>query len=94
MQRRLQAIEQRQLFRQLTPLEDGAAPWIRVGEQRCLNLSSNNYLGLAAHPRLKEAAIAATRLYGCGSGASRLVTGNALLHEQLEQRLAVFKGVE
>jgi 8-amino-7-oxononanoate synthase len=94
MQRRLQAMQRRHLFRQLTPLVHGTTPWITVDDCKLLNLSSNNYLGLADHPRLKEAAIAAIHRYGCGTGASRLITGTTRLHEQLEQRLASFKGCE
>jgi 7-keto-8-aminopelargonate synthetase-like enzyme len=94
IERRLEAIRRRHLFRELTPLAHGTTPWITIGDRRLLNLSSNNYLGLADHPRLKEAAIVAIRDYGCGAGASRLVTGTTKLHEQLEQRLAAFKGCE
>ena len=94
MERRLEDIRRRHLFRQLTPLNHGTAPWITLGGRTLLNLSSNNYLGLADHPRLKEAARAALREYGCGAGASRLITGTTPLHEQLEQRLATFKGCE
>ncbi|HEY3991354.1 MAG TPA: hypothetical protein VGM01_00620, partial [Ktedonobacteraceae bacterium] len=83
MQRRLDDIQRRQLFRQVTPLAQNTAPWLTLDGRRLLNLSSNNYLGLADHPRLKEAAIAAIRAYGCGSGASRLITGTMSLHEQL-----------
>lgn len=94
MQRRLEDIQRRHLFRQLTPLAHSTAPWLTLDGRPLLNLSSNNYLGLADHPRLKEAASAAIRAYGCGTGASRLITGTMPLHEQLEQRLAVFKGCE
>ena len=94
IERRLEAIQRRHLLRQLTPLNHGTAPWITIGDRRLLNLSSNNYLGLADHPRLKEAAIAAIGDYGCGAGASRLITGTTLLHERVEQRLATFKGCE
>jgi glycine C-acetyltransferase len=94
MQQRLEDIQRRRLFRQLTPLNHSTAPWLTLGGRALLNLSSNNYLGLSDHPRLKEAAIAAIREYGCGAGASRLITGTTLLHEQLEQRLAAFKGCE
>jgi glycine C-acetyltransferase len=59
-----------------------------------LLLCSNNYLGLADHPRLKEAAVDAVMRYGTGSGASRLVSGTMDLHEALEQRIATFKGTE
>lgn len=94
MQHRLEDIQHRQLARQLTPLTCSTAPWLTLGGRSLLNMSSNNYLGLAAHPRLKEAAIGAIQAYGCGSGASRLITGTTPLHEQLEERLAAFKGCE
>lgn len=90
MQRCLEDIQHRHLFRQLTPLIQSTAPWLTFGGRSLLNMSSNNYLGLADHPRLKEAAIAAIRTYGCGAGASRLIAGTTPLHEQLEQRLAAF----
>jgi len=57
-------------------------------------LCSNNYLGLADHPRLKELAVEMTRKYGCSSGASRLISGTMSLHRQLEKELAAFKGTE
>lgn len=57
-------------------------------------LCSNNYLGLADHPRLKELAVEMTRKYGCSSGASRLISGTMSLHRQLEEELAAFKGTE
>jgi 8-amino-7-oxononanoate synthase len=94
VQRRLKAIRHRHIFRQLTPLDHGTPPWITRDQRSLLNLSSNNYLGLADHPRLKEAAIEAIRIYGCGTGSSRLIVGTTVLHEQLEQRLAAFKGSE
>jgi 8-amino-7-oxononanoate synthase len=94
MQQRLEDIQHRHLFRQLTPLAHSTAPRLTLDGHSLLNMSSNNYLGLADHPRLKEAAIAAIRAYGCGAGASRLMTGSTPLHEQLEQRLAAFKGSE
>lgn len=57
-------------------------------------LCSNNYLGLADHPRLKELAVEMTHKYGCSSGASRLISGTMSLHRQLEEELAAFKGTE
>ncbi len=57
-------------------------------------LCSNNYLGLADHPRLGELAVDATREFGCSSGASRLISGTMTLHRQLEEELAAFKGTE
>src|SRR5207247_10290017 len=59
-----------------------------------INLASNNYLGLAAHPRLKEAAAKAAMEFGAGSGAVRTIAGTMSLHEELERRFADFKGAE
>jgi glycine C-acetyltransferase len=59
-----------------------------------INLASNNYLGLAAHPRLKEAAAKAAMEFGAGSGAVRTIAGTMTLHEELERRFADFKGAE
>jgi 8-amino-7-oxononanoate synthase len=59
-----------------------------------VNLSSNDYLGLAGDPRLAEAAAEAARRWGSGSGASRLVTGGTRLHRELEEELAAWKGTE
>ena len=65
-----------------------------LNNRRIILLSSNNYLGLATHPAVVEAAVAATRQYGAGSGASRLVCGSLPPHEELETALAQFKGTE
>jgi len=59
-----------------------------------INLASNNYLGLAAHPEVKEAAARAAREFGAGSGAVRTIAGTMTLHEELERRFAAFKGAE
>ena len=59
-----------------------------------INFSSNNYLGLANHPALCQAAKEAIDRYGCGSGASRLISGNMALHEELESKIAELKGTE
>jgi 8-amino-7-oxononanoate synthase len=63
-------------------------------EERVLLLCSNNYLGLANHPALKEAAIHAVEAWGCGSGGSRSICGSLTLHQRLEERLAQFHGTE
>ena len=73
---------------------DGQGPRAVVDGREVLLLCSNNYLGLAGHPALLEAAAAATWRYGVGSGASRLVSGTLPPHAQLEERLAEFKGTE
>ena len=59
-----------------------------------INLASNNYLGLCNHPKLEEAAIAATKKYGVGSGAVRTIAGTMRIHMELEEKIAAFKGVE
>ncbi|MHB8708994.1 MAG: 8-amino-7-oxononanoate synthase [Desulfuromonadales bacterium] len=73
---------------------DGQGPRAEVDGRDVLLLCSNNYLGLAGHPALLEAAAAATWRFGAGSGASRLVSGTLPPHAQLEERLAAFKGSE
>ena len=65
---------------------------MRLGGRELLNFSSNDYLGLANHPRLLEAVREATQQYGAGSGASRLVCGSLAPHHELEEGLAHFKG--
>ena len=82
------------LWRTLRPLDSAPGPLVRAGDQDLLLLSSNNYLGLAADPRLAEAAAAAARTLGTGSGAARLVSGSLRLHGTLERRLARLKGTE
>ncbi|MGB6357732.1 MAG: aminotransferase class I/II-fold pyridoxal phosphate-dependent enzyme, partial [Candidatus Acidiferrales bacterium] len=59
-----------------------------------INLASNNYLGLANHPKLIEAAIAAARAFGVGSGAVRTIAGTMRIHMDLEEKIARFKNVE
>jgi len=68
--------------------------WLTADNKRVLNLCSNNYLGLASHPKVKDAAIAAIKKYGVGTGAVRTLSGNSILHEKLEKSLARFKKVE
>lgn len=82
------------LFRSLRPIASAQGPVIRIDGRECLNASSNDYLGLANHPRLKQAAIAAIEKYGVGSGASRLVCGNLEPYDDLERALAAFKRKE
>jgi glycine C-acetyltransferase len=82
------------LYRPLRILSSAQGPVVSVDGQRCVNLSSNDYLGLTHHPRLREAALAAVRDYGAGSGAVRTIAGTMTLHEELEAALAAFKGTE
>ncbi|HEY6538827.1 MAG TPA: glycine C-acetyltransferase [Candidatus Dormibacteraeota bacterium] len=76
----------------LTVLEGPQDAEVEIGGKRYINLCSNNYLGLNTHPRLIEAAIEATKKWGAGSGAVRTIAGTQSLHEELEARLAQFKG--
>jgi glycine C-acetyltransferase len=68
--------------------------WIIVDGRKVLNLCSNNYLGFANHPKLKEAAVHAIESFGVGPAAVRTIAGNTVLHTALEEKLARFKGVE
>jgi glycine C-acetyltransferase len=90
----LDALSKSGLYRSLTRIDSPQCGRVSIDGRDVLLLCSNNYLGLADHPRLKEAAISATSEYGAGSGASRLVSGNMLLHEELEKKIAAFKSCE
>ncbi len=78
----------------LRVLEDEQTPECTVDGQHVINLASNNYLGLTTHPKLREAAIAATKKYGVGSGAVRTVSGTMKIHMELEEKIARFKHTE
>ncbi len=78
----------------LRVLEGPSAPWCEIDGHRVLMFCSNNYLGLSNHPRLKEAAVAAVKTHGVGSGSVRPIAGNMDLHMELERRLAKFKRAE
>jgi predicted pyridoxal phosphate-dependent acyltransferase len=93
-EKEIQEMKNDGLFRSLKRVDSAQGPEVSMNGKRVLLLSSNNYLGLADHPALKEAAIKAIEQYGVGSGASRLISGNMALHEILEQRLAEFKDTE
>ena len=82
------------LWRRLRTIASATGPAVTLENRPVILLSSNNYLGLATHPAVVEAAIAATREYGAGSGASRLVCGSLPPHQTLETALARFKGTE
>ncbi len=78
----------------LRVLDDQQAPVCHYDGRQVVNLASNNYLGLANHPKLIEAALAATRAYGVGSGAVRTIAGTMRIHMELEEKIARFKEVE
>ncbi|MBV9483347.1 MAG: glycine C-acetyltransferase [Acidobacteria bacterium] len=78
----------------LRVLEDEQAPVSTFDGKKVINLASNNYLGLTTHPKLREAALSATKKYGVGSGAVRTIAGTMKIHLELEERIAAFKNVE
>ncbi len=90
----LAALEEKGLRRSLEPMGTAQGPVVGLGGRALVNLCSNDYLGLAAHPRVQRAAAEAARRYGAGAGAARLVVGDMLLHHELEGRLARMKGAE
>jgi 8-amino-7-oxononanoate synthase len=90
----LQGLKNASLYRRLRSVAGEQGPTLTVDGHEVINFSSNNYLGLANHPALREAAKDAIDRYGCGSGASRLISGNMTLHEELEAKLAQLKGTE
>lgn len=90
----LASLRQSGLFTQIRTLGSAQGAWLSVDDQKVLNFCSNNYLGLANHPRMTEAAQEAITKYGVGPAAVRTIAGTMGLHLELERRLAKFKGVE
>ena len=90
----LDELEQQGLRQHPRTLESAQGARARFDGKDVVNLASNNYLGLAAHPKLKEAAARAAQEYGAGSGAVRTIAGTMTLHRELERRFAAFKGAE
>ncbi len=90
----LAALRERSLLRKLRELESPQQPAMEFAGRKLLNFSSNDYLGLATEPLLREAAKAAIDQYGVGAGASRLICGTLTPHVRLEERLAAFKQTE
>ncbi|MBN1122449.1 MAG: glycine C-acetyltransferase [Anaerolineae bacterium] len=87
-------LKEQGLFTHIRTIESPMDGWVTIGGRRVLNFCANNYLGLANHPRLREAAKNAIDAYGVGPGAVRTIAGTMTLHVELERRLAAFKGVE
>jgi glycine C-acetyltransferase len=90
----LDTLKQQGLYRQLRILESEQSARATFDHKSVVNLSSNNYLGLTTHPKLREAALDATRRFGAGSGSVRTIAGTMEIHMELERRLARFKNVE
>jgi 8-amino-7-oxononanoate synthase len=91
---RLEELRASGLHRRLRLVEGPQGPRVLLDEREVLLLCSNDYLGLAGHPRLREAAAEAAMRWGTGAGASRLISGTMEPHRQLERRLARFEGYE
>jgi 8-amino-7-oxononanoate synthase len=94
VEKKIKVLERRNLRRQLVQTEAINAVEVIRTDKRFISFSSNDYLGFTQHPIIKEAAIKAIEKFGVGSGASRLVTGNHPLFDELESKLAKLKGAE
>lgn len=90
----LNQLREQKLYQKLRILETEQLPVSRFDGREVINLSSNNYLGLTTHPKLKQRAIEAVERYGVGSGAVRTIAGTMSLHMELEEKIARFKQVE
>ncbi|QWV93391.1 glycine C-acetyltransferase [Geomonas oryzisoli] len=90
----MNALEEQGLRTTIRTIGSACGPWMVVDGKKVLNFCTNNYLGLANHPRLKKAAQEAVEQWGVGPAAVRSIAGTLELHRRLEQRLAAFKGVE
>ena len=94
IERELNSLREQGLFTNIRTIESAQGAWLTVDGKNVLNFSSNNYLGLANHPSLVQAAQEAVEKYGVGPGAVRTIAGTMSLHNQLERRLANLKRVE
>jgi glycine C-acetyltransferase len=90
----INGLKEQGLFNNIRTIGSAQGAWLTVDGKNVLNFCSNNYLGLANHPRIVEAANEATKKYGVGPAAVRSIAGTTDLHVQLEERLAKFKGAE
>jgi glycine C-acetyltransferase len=90
----LNDLKQKGTYFKLRVLDDEQAPVCTFDGKKVINLASNNYLGLTTHPKLREAALEATRQFGVGSGAVRTIAGTMKIHMELEEKIARFKNVE
>jgi len=90
----LKSLKDQHLYNNIVTIGSPIGPEIIVNGKKVLNFCSNNYLGLANHPKLKSAAIAAIKKFGIGPAAVRTIAGTTVLHKKLEQALAKFKKAE
>lgn len=91
---RADEVKEKGLYPYFRPIEDNEGPVVQIEGRKIIMAGSNNYLGLTAHPKVKEAAINAIKKYGTGCSGSRYLTGTLDLHIELEERLAKFLGYE
>lgn len=94
LQKELDGMQQEGTFRELIPLESAQGSKVKIKGKEVIQLSSNNYLGLTSHPRMKEAADKANEEYGVGTGSVRTIAGTLQMHEDFEEKLAKFKHTE
>ncbi len=94
IQQELSSLKEAGLLARIRTISSPQGAWLVVDGKRVLNFCSNNYLGLANHPKMVEAVLAAVKKYGVGPGAVRTIAGTMDLHLELERRLAAFKGAE
>ena len=90
----LNKLREQKLYQKLRVLETEQLPVSRFDGREVINLSSNNYLGLTTHPKLRDRALEAIRKFGVGSGAVRTIAGTMKIHIELEEKIARFKNVE
>ncbi|KHE67438.1 glycine C-acetyltransferase [Halobacillus sp. BBL2006] len=94
LQQQLDEMKEEGTFRQLIPLESAQGSKVKIKGKEVIQLSSNNYLGLTSHPKMKEAAARANEEYGVGTGSVRTIAGTLKMHEDFEEKLAKFKHTE
>ncbi len=94
LQNELDQMKSEGVFRELIPLESEQGARVVIKGKEVIQLSSNNYLGLTDHPRMKEAALEAVENYGVGTGSVRTIAGTLAMHEEYEKKLAEFKHTE
>src|SRR3989337_2019942 len=94
IQQEIDSLKEAGLYNRIRTIGSPQGAWLQVDGVRVLNFCSNNYLGLANHPRLAEAARAAMDTHGIGPAAVRSIAGTMDLHVELDRRMAAFKGVE
>lgn len=94
LEEEIEGLKEQGLYNRIRTIGSAQGAWLTVDGKNVLNFCSNNYLGLANHPKIVEAAKEATRKYGVGPAAVRSIAGTMDLHVQLEERLARFKGAE